>query len=165
MTSQMWCSAFLFFFSSFFFYLHLIWCCACVRACVCRAAIFNMATILKLVCVKGLRGYARFAVLFFYYSADKTKIVASSVVLFTPVRHLAVLKAMPEYVKWRARSPSAWLLPQRTRSEKLGLAVGSLCLSDGLSTDVSLYPRNNFISIECYILNIVERELEHEAAV
>ena len=47
---------------SFFFYLHLIWCCVCV--CVCRAAIFNMATILKLVCVKGLRGYARFAVLF-----------------------------------------------------------------------------------------------------
>ena len=38
--------------------------CACVRACVCRAAIFNMATTLKLVCVKGLRGYARFAVLF-----------------------------------------------------------------------------------------------------
>ena len=63
MTSQMGCSAFV-----FFFYLHLIWCCVCVRACVhacmCRAAIFNMATILKLVCVKGLRGYARFAVLF-----------------------------------------------------------------------------------------------------
>ena len=33
--------------------------------CVRCAAIFNMATILKLVCVKGLRGYARFAVLFF----------------------------------------------------------------------------------------------------
>jgi len=52
---------FSFFSSSFFLYLHLIWCvCACVR----RAAIFNMATILKLVCGKGLRGYARFAVLF-----------------------------------------------------------------------------------------------------
>ena len=37
---------------------------ASVMACVRRAAIFNMATILKLVCVKGLRGYARFAVLF-----------------------------------------------------------------------------------------------------
>ena len=38
---------------------------ACVRACMRHAAIFNMATILKLVCVKGLRGYARFVVLFF----------------------------------------------------------------------------------------------------
>jgi len=38
--------------------------CVCMRACLCRAAIFNMATTLKLVCVKGLRGYTRFAVLF-----------------------------------------------------------------------------------------------------
>ena len=58
---------FSFFFLLFFFLLalDLVLCVrACVHACECRAAIFNMATILKLVCVKGLRGYARFAVLF-----------------------------------------------------------------------------------------------------
>ena len=42
----------------------------CVRACVRRVAIFNMATILKLVCVKGLRGYARFAVLFLVFASQ-----------------------------------------------------------------------------------------------
>ena len=65
MTSQMGCSDLLFFFLLFFLLaLDLVLCvCACVR----RAAIFNMATILKLVCVKGLRGYARFAVLFLFY--------------------------------------------------------------------------------------------------
>ena len=66
MTSQMGCFAFLLFFFFFFFLLALDLV-LCVRACVCRAAIFNMATILKLVCVKGLRGYARFAVLFVIY--------------------------------------------------------------------------------------------------
>ena len=56
------CFSFLFF-SFFLLALDLV---LCVRACVCHAAIFNMATILKLVCVKGLRGYARLAVLFFF---------------------------------------------------------------------------------------------------
>ena len=35
----------------------------------CESSALNMATILKLVCVKGLRGYARFAVLFLRYPA------------------------------------------------------------------------------------------------
>ena len=51
-------------FSFFFLFLLAL---DLVSVCVCRAAIFNMATILKLVCVKGLRGYARFAVLFFFF--------------------------------------------------------------------------------------------------
>ena len=64
------CFSFFFFFF-FLLALDLVLCVcvcvrACVRACVCCAAIFNMATILKLVCVKGLRGYARFALLVFF---------------------------------------------------------------------------------------------------
>ena len=53
---------------------------------MCRAAIFNMATILKLVCVKELRGYARFAVLFFSLACDETTYITNTAQLAIFVR-------------------------------------------------------------------------------